>query len=50
MRTVNSIHHCLSTERLQAAGIHPGTFRRPAGIRDVEDLKEDCDQALKACQ
>jgi cystathionine beta-lyase/cystathionine gamma-synthase len=43
-------HHWLSAEQLAAMGIGPGTFRMSVGIEDVEDLKEDLDQALKACQ
>lgn len=43
-------HHWLPDERLQAMGIYPGTFRMSVGIENVEDLKEDLDQALKACQ
>jgi len=43
-------HHWLSEEELAAIGISPGTFRMSVGIENVEDLKEDLDQALKACQ
>jgi cystathionine beta-lyase/cystathionine gamma-synthase len=43
-------HHWLSDEELAAIGIRPGTFRMSVGIENVEDLKEDLDQALKACQ
>ena len=43
-------HHWLSVEELAAIGISPGTFRMSVGIENVEDLKEDLDQALKACQ
>jgi cystathionine beta-lyase/cystathionine gamma-synthase len=43
-------HHWLSEEELAAIGISPGTFRMSVGIEHVEDLKEDLDQALKACQ
>jgi cystathionine beta-lyase/cystathionine gamma-synthase len=35
---------------LAAIGIGPGTFRMSVGIENVEDLKQDLDQALKACQ
>jgi cystathionine beta-lyase/cystathionine gamma-synthase len=31
-------------------GIGIGTFRMSAGVENVEDLKEDLDQALKVCQ
>ncbi len=43
-------HHWLGEERLAAIGIRPGTFRMSIGIENVEDLIEDLDQALKACQ
>jgi cystathionine gamma-synthase/methionine-gamma-lyase len=43
-------HHWLSDEELAAIGISPGTFRMSVGIENIEDLKEDLDQALKACQ
>lgn len=43
-------HHWLDEEQLAAIGIGPGTFRMSVGIEDVEDIKEDLDQALKACQ
>jgi cystathionine beta-lyase/cystathionine gamma-synthase len=35
---------------LAAIGISPGTFRMSVGIEAAEDVKEDLDQALKACQ
>jgi cystathionine beta-lyase/cystathionine gamma-synthase len=43
-------HHWLSDEDLAEIGISPGTFRMSVGIENVEDLIEDLDQALKACQ
>jgi cystathionine beta-lyase/cystathionine gamma-synthase len=43
-------HHWLNEEQSAALGISPGTFRMSVGIEDIEDLKEDLDQALKACQ
>lgn len=43
-------HHWLGDEELAAIGISPGTFRMSVGIEHVEDLKEDLDQALRACQ
>jgi cystathionine beta-lyase/cystathionine gamma-synthase len=43
-------HHWLDEEELAAIGISPGTFRMSVGIENVEDLKEDLDQALTACQ
>jgi len=42
-------HHWLSEEELAAMGIAPGTFRMSVGIEHLEDLKEDLDQALRAC-
>ncbi len=43
-------HRQLNEEELATIGISPGTFRMSVGIENVEDLKEDLDQALKACQ
>jgi cystathionine beta-lyase/cystathionine gamma-synthase len=43
-------HHWLSEEELATIGISPGTFRMSVGIENVEDLKEDLDQALRVCQ
>jgi cystathionine beta-lyase/cystathionine gamma-synthase len=43
-------HHWLADQQLAAIGISPGTFRMSVGIENVEDLKEDLDQALMACQ
>jgi len=43
-------HHWLGDDELAEIGISPGTFRMSVGIENVEDLKEDLDQALKACQ
>lgn len=43
-------HHWLSQAELAVIGISPGTFRMSVGIENVEDLKEDLDQALRACQ
>ena len=45
-----STHHWLSEEELAAMGIGIGTFRMSAGVENIEDLKEDLDQALKVCQ
>jgi cystathionine gamma-synthase/methionine-gamma-lyase len=42
-------HHWLGDEELATIGISPGTFRMSVGIENIEDLKEDLDQALKAC-
>jgi cystathionine gamma-synthase/methionine-gamma-lyase len=43
-------HHWLEESELAAIGIGLGTFRMSVGIENIEDLKEDLDQALKACQ
>jgi O-acetylhomoserine/O-acetylserine sulfhydrylase-like pyridoxal-dependent enzyme len=45
-----STHHWLGEEDLAAIGISIGTFRMSVGVENVEDLKEDLDQALKACR
>ena len=43
-------HHWLSPEEQTAIGIRAGTFRMSVGIENVDDIKEDLDQALRACQ
>jgi len=43
-------HRWLDAERQAVLGIGPGTFRMSVGIEGVEDLLEDLDQALRACQ
>lgn len=43
-------HRWLDPDRQAALGIGPGTFRMSVGIEGVEDLLEDLDQALRACQ
>lgn len=43
-------HHWLSDDELAEIGIGPGTFRMSVGIENLEDLREDLDQALRACQ
>nr|MBC8263065.1 PLP-dependent transferase [Anaerolineales bacterium] len=43
-------HRWLNEEQLATIGISPGTFRMSVGIENIEDLREDLDQALKACQ
>ena len=43
-------HHWLNENELATMGIGPGTFRMSVGVENVEDLKEDLDQAFKACQ
>jgi cystathionine beta-lyase/cystathionine gamma-synthase len=40
-------HRWLDESEQAAIGIGPGTFRLSVGIDDIEDLKEDLDQALK---
>lgn len=43
-------HRWLDESEQSAIGISPGTFRMSVGIDNIEDLKEDLDQALEACQ
>ena len=43
-------HRWLAPAQQAALGIGPGTFRMSVGIEGVEDLLEDLDQALRACQ
>ncbi len=43
-------HRQLNEEDLATIGISPGTFRMSVGIENLEDLKEDLDQALRTCQ
>jgi cystathionine gamma-synthase/methionine-gamma-lyase len=43
-------HRWLAPEQLGALGIGPGTFRMSVGIEGLDDLLEDLDQALRACQ
>jgi cystathionine beta-lyase/cystathionine gamma-synthase len=45
-----STHNWLTPEEHAAIGIGPGTFRMSVGIEEAEDLKEDLDRALVACQ
>ena len=45
-----STHNWLAADELAAIGITSGTFRLSVGIEDPEDLREDLDRALKACQ
>jgi cystathionine beta-lyase/cystathionine gamma-synthase len=42
-------HHQLGEDELAMMGISPGTCRMSVGIENIDDLKEDLDQALKAC-
>jgi O-succinylhomoserine sulfhydrylase len=43
-------HRWLGPDQQAALGIGPGTFRMSVGIEGVEDVLEDLDQALRACQ
>jgi cystathionine gamma-synthase/methionine-gamma-lyase len=43
-------HRWLNDEERADIGISPGTFRMSVGVENIEDLKEDLDQALRACQ
>jgi cystathionine gamma-synthase/methionine-gamma-lyase len=43
-------HRWLGPDQQAALGIGPGTFRMSVGIEGVDDLLEDLDQALHACQ
>ncbi|HOG46534.1 MAG TPA: PLP-dependent aspartate aminotransferase family protein [Anaerolineae bacterium] len=45
-----STHHWLNDEELAALGIGWGTMRMSVGVENVEDIKDDLDQALKACR
>lgn len=45
-----STHHWFSEEELRKLGIGIGTFRMSVGLEDVEDIKEDLDQALRLYQ
>ena len=47
---VRTTHRWLGPDQQAALGIGPGTFRISVGIEGVEDLLEDLDQALRACQ
>ncbi|MBT3307260.1 MAG: O-succinylhomoserine sulfhydrylase, partial [Alphaproteobacteria bacterium] len=40
-------HQKLSAEEKQTLGISDGLVRLSVGLEDVEDLKEDLDQALQ---
>jgi cystathionine gamma-synthase/methionine-gamma-lyase len=43
-------HHWLNEQELAAIGIGPGTFRMSVGLEHIEDIQQDLDQALRACQ
>jgi len=47
---LNSSHHSMSPEERARLGIADGLIRLSVGIEDLEDLKEDLDQALRASQ
>lgn len=44
----STTHQQLSDEEQRSAGVNPEFIRLCVGIEDVEDIKEDLDQALKA--
>ena len=46
----STTHQQLSEAEQRAAGVSPEYVRLSVGIEDVEDLKDDLDQALKASQ
>jgi O-acetylhomoserine/O-acetylserine sulfhydrylase-like pyridoxal-dependent enzyme len=43
-------HRWLGPGQQAFLGIGPGTFRMSVGIEGAEDIVEDLDQALRACQ
>lgn len=45
-----STHNWLTADEHAAIGIGTGTFRMSVGIEEAEDLREDLDRALAACQ
>jgi O-succinylhomoserine sulfhydrylase len=45
-----STHHWFDERELAALGIGIGTFRMSVGLEDLEDIKEDLDQALRTYQ
>jgi O-acetylhomoserine (thiol)-lyase len=46
----STTHQQLTAEEQKATGVTPDFIRLSVGIEDVEDLKSDLDQALKASQ
>ncbi|MCE5279745.1 MAG: O-acetylhomoserine aminocarboxypropyltransferase/cysteine synthase [Planctomycetaceae bacterium] len=46
----STTHQQLSEDEQRAAGVTPSYIRMSVGIEDVEDIREDLDQALKASQ
>jgi O-acetylhomoserine (thiol)-lyase len=46
----STTHQQLSEDEQKAAGVSPEFVRLSVGIEDVEDIKDDLDQALKASQ
>jgi cystathionine beta-lyase/cystathionine gamma-synthase len=46
----STTHRQLDAAALAAAGISPGLLRVSVGLEDVEDLREDMDQALSAAR
>ena len=43
----STTHHRMDTQALKSAGISESTVRLSIGIEDINDLKEDLDEALK---
>ena len=48
LHPASTTHRQLSEEDQLAAGIDPGLIRASVGLEDIEDIKEDFDQALNA--
>jgi O-acetylhomoserine (thiol)-lyase len=46
----STTHQQLDEDQQRAAGVNPEYIRISVGIEDVEDIKDDIDQALKASQ
>jgi O-acetylhomoserine (thiol)-lyase len=44
----STTHHRMNVDALGEAGISEGTIRLSIGLEDVEDLKEDLSEALRA--
>ncbi|HRR63131.1 MAG TPA: PLP-dependent transferase, partial [Paludibacteraceae bacterium] len=47
LQPATTTHEQLSPEDKIAAGVLPGLLRFSVGIENVEDIKEDIEQALK---
>jgi O-acetylhomoserine (thiol)-lyase len=46
----STTHSQQTTEELQSAGITEDYVRMSVGLEDIEDIRSDLDQALKASQ